>query len=140
LTITKEHVERLRDEELVLIASRFTQFHNDHFNRQCGRSKDGCYNSIDPDHFIVSCSKKGKPEASQRNHHSGRRKGKHEYTSSKHKSMGRFHKEGLKKKYLQKAKLKEHAFLVSLSELAMTLTTHLLPRAISSLRGGSRTR
>jgi hypothetical protein len=44
--------------------------------------------------------KKGKPEAGQRDHHSSRRKGKHEYTSDKHKPKGRFDKEALKKKYL----------------------------------------
>jgi hypothetical protein len=69
----------------------------------------------DPNHFIASCPKKGKPEAGH--HHSGRHKGKHEYTSGKHKSKGSFDKEALKKKYLQKAKVKECAFFDSLSDL-----------------------
>jgi hypothetical protein len=43
--------------------------------------------------------------------------GKREYTSGKHKSKGGFDKEALKKKYLQKAKIKECAFLASLSDL-----------------------
>jgi hypothetical protein len=42
LTITEEQVESLRDEELVLVASRFTRFHNNHLNWQHGGSKDGC--------------------------------------------------------------------------------------------------
>jgi hypothetical protein len=46
-----------------------------------GRSKYGRYNCGDFDHFIASCPKKGKPEAGQHDHHSGRRKGKREYTS-----------------------------------------------------------
>jgi hypothetical protein len=54
-------------------------------------SKDGCYNYIDPNHFIASCP--GKPEA-------GWHKGKHEYTSSK-----------------PKFKVKVCAFLSSLSDL-----------------------
>jgi uncharacterized OsmC-like protein len=97
LTITKEKVEGLGDEKLVLMASRFTRH---------GGSKDGCYNYGDPEHFIARCPKKGKQEAGPRDHHSGRCKGKREYTSSKHKSKGGFDKEALKK-YLQKVKIKE---------------------------------
>jgi hypothetical protein len=54
-------------------------------------------------------------ESGLRDHHSGRRKGK--YSSGKYKSKGGFNKEALKKKYLQKAKIKERAFLASLSDL-----------------------
>jgi hypothetical protein len=118
LTIIEEQVESLGDEELALVASRFTWFHNNCLTRWCDGSKDGCYNCDDPDHFIANCPKKGKPEASQRNHHSARCKGKHEYTSGKLKSKGRFDKEALKKKYLEKVKVKkECAFLASLSDL-----------------------
>jgi hypothetical protein len=39
------------------------------------------------------------------------------HTSSKHKSTRGFNKEALNKKYLQKAMIKEHAFLASLSNL-----------------------
>jgi hypothetical protein len=53
-------VESLGDEELALVASRFTRFHNNCQNRQRGGSKDGCFNYGDLDHFISSCSKKGK--------------------------------------------------------------------------------
>jgi hypothetical protein len=56
-------------------------------------------------------------EAGKHAHHSGQHKGKHKYTSSKHKSKGRFDTEALKQKYLHKAKIKEHVFLASLSDL-----------------------
>jgi hypothetical protein len=115
LSITEEQVESLWDEKLALVASRFTWFHNNRMSRQRGRTKDGCYNYGDPDHFVASCPKKGKSESIPCNHHSGRRKGK--YSSSKYKSKGGFDKEALKKKYLQKAKIKECAFLTSLSDL-----------------------
>lgn len=116
LTITDDQVESLGDEELALVASRFTRFHNNRMSRRRGGSKDGCYNCGDPDHFVASCPKKGKLEAGPRDHHSGRRKGKRD-TSSKHKSKGGFDKEALKRKYRQKAKIKERAFLASLSDL-----------------------
>jgi hypothetical protein len=104
LSITEEQMEILGDEELALVASRFTWFHNNRMSRRHGVSKDGCYNYGDPDHFIASCPKKGKLESGPRDHHSGRRKGK--YSSGKYKSKGGFDKEALKKKYLQKAKIK----------------------------------
>jgi hypothetical protein len=83
LTITEEQVESLRDEELTLVATRFTRFHN---NRKltAWRSKDGCYNYGNLDHFVSSCPKKGKLEASSHDH-SDQRKGKREYTSGRHK-------------------------------------------------------
>jgi hypothetical protein len=59
---------------------------------------------------------KGKSDVGTRNL-SGRRKGKREYTSGKFKSKGGFDKEVLKKKYLQKAKIMERAFLASLNDL-----------------------
>ena len=98
MSIIEEQVESLGDEELALVASRFTRYHNNHMSRRCGGSKDGCYNCGDPDHFVASCPKKGKSESIPCNHHSGRRKGK--YSSSKYKSKGGFDKEALKKKYL----------------------------------------
>jgi hypothetical protein len=115
LSITEEQVEILRDEELALVASRFTRFHNNRMSRWHGGSKDGCYNCGDPDHFVASRPKKGKSESGPHDHHSGRRKGK--YSSGKYKSKGGFDKEALKKKYLQKAKIKECAFLASLGDL-----------------------
>jgi hypothetical protein len=108
-------VESLGDEELALVACRFMRFYNNRMSRRRGGSKDECYNCGDPDHFVASCPKKGKSESGPRDHHSGRCKGK--YSSGKYKSKGGFDKEALKKKYLQKAKIKEHAFLTSLSDL-----------------------
>jgi hypothetical protein len=115
LSIIEEQVESLGDEELALVASRFTRFHNNCMSRWCGGSKDGCYNCGDLDHFVASCPKKGKSESVLCDHHSGQRKGK--YSSGKYKSKGGFDKEALKKKYLQKEKIKERAFLASLSDL-----------------------
>jgi hypothetical protein len=115
LSITEEQVESLEDEELALVASWFMQFHNNRMSRRRGGSKDRCYNCGDPDHFVASCPKKGKSESSPLDHHFGRRKGK--YSSDKYKSKGGFDKEALKKKYLQKAKIKERAFLASLRDL-----------------------
>jgi hypothetical protein len=60
LSITEEQVESLGDEELALVASRFTRFHNKRMSRRQDGSKDGCYNCGDPNHFIASCPKKGK--------------------------------------------------------------------------------
>jgi hypothetical protein len=98
LSITEEQVKSLGDEELALVASWFTRFHNNRMSRWRGGSKDGCYNCGEPDHFVASCPKKDKSESGPRDHHSGRRKGK--YSSSKYKSKGGFDKEMLKKKYL----------------------------------------
>jgi hypothetical protein len=113
LSITEERVESLGDEELALVASRFMRFHNNRMSRRRGGSKDGCYNCGDPGHFVASCPKTGKSESGPRDHHSGRRKGR--YSSGKYKSKGGFNKEALKKKYLQKAKIKERAFLKSVN-------------------------
>jgi hypothetical protein len=100
LTIIEERVESLGDKELVLVASRFMWFHNNRQNRRRGKSKNGCFNCGDPNHFVTNFLNKGKPEAGSRDHHSSRRKDKREHSSGKHKSMGRFDKEALKKKYL----------------------------------------
>jgi hypothetical protein len=105
----------LGDEELALVASRFTRFHNNRLSQRRGRFKDGCFNCSNPNHFIANCTKKDKQEADPRDHHSGRHKGKH--SSGKHKSNGGFDKETLKKKYYQKAKIKERAFLASINDL-----------------------
>jgi hypothetical protein len=55
LTITEEQVESLGDEELALMASRFTRFHNNRTIQRRGWSKDGCYNCGNPNHFVASC-------------------------------------------------------------------------------------
>jgi hypothetical protein len=117
LFITEEQVESLEDEEMALVASRFTWFHNNCQNRWRGGSKDGCFNYSDPEHFVASCLEKYKFEAGPCDYHSGQCKGKREYTSDKYKSKGGFNKESLKRKYLQKAKIKESAFLASLNDL-----------------------
>lgn len=49
---------------------------------------------------------KGKQKASKRVFYSDRNKGKHKYSSDKHKSIWRLDKEALKYKYLHKGKLK----------------------------------
>jgi hypothetical protein len=67
--------------------------------------------------LLLVAPKMSKQEAGSRDHHSGRRKGKKDYTFDKHKSKGGFDKEVLKKKYLQKAKIKECVFLTSLGDL-----------------------
>jgi hypothetical protein len=72
-------------------------------------------------------------------HHSGRRKGKREYISNKHKSKGGFDNQALKKKYLQMEKIKECAFLTSLSDLNHDSVMLNFPQVMSRLRGVSRT-
>jgi hypothetical protein len=74
LSIIEEQVESLGDEELALVASRFTRFHNNCMCRRRGGSKDRCYNYGDPDPFVASYPKKGKSESGPRDHHSGRRR------------------------------------------------------------------
>jgi hypothetical protein len=113
--VTEEQMESLGDDELALIISRFSRFHNNHLNRRHGGGpKEGCYGCGDPDHFVTHCPKKNKHSFNK--YDSSKRKDKHEYTS-KHKSKGAFDKEALKKKYFKKAKAQEHAFLASLSDL-----------------------
>jgi hypothetical protein len=52
--VTEEHMESLGDDELALIISRFSWFHNNCLNRRCGGGpKEGCYGCRDPDNFIV---------------------------------------------------------------------------------------
>jgi hypothetical protein len=91
-SIIEEQVESLGDEELVLVASWFTRFHNNCLNWQHGGSKDGCFNCNNLDHFMTSCPKKGKSVGGPCDHQSSRHKGKHKHTSRKHKSKGRFDK------------------------------------------------
>jgi hypothetical protein len=108
-------MESLGDDELALIISRFSRFHNNRLNRRCGDGpKEGCYGCGDLDHFVTHCPKKNKHSSDK--YDSSKRKDKREYTS-KHKSKGGFNKEALKKKYFKKAKAQERAFLASLSDL-----------------------
>jgi hypothetical protein len=89
-------MESLGDDELTLIISRFSRFHNNYLNRwRGGGPKEGCYGCEDPDHFISHCPKKNKHSFDK--YDSSKRKDKREYTS-KHKLKGGFDKEVLKKK------------------------------------------
>jgi hypothetical protein len=108
-------MESLGDDELALIISWFSWFHNNRLNHRCGGGlKEGCYGCGDPDHFVAHCPKKNKHSSDK--YDSSKRKDKREYTS-KHKLKGGFDKEALKKKYFKKAKAQEHAFLASLGDL-----------------------
>jgi hypothetical protein len=103
VSVTEEQLEALRDDELALIISRFSQFHNNRLNhRRGGGPKDGCYGYGDPDHFIVHCSKKNKHSSDK--YDSSKRKDKRKYTSDNHKPKGGFDKEAFKKKCLKKVK------------------------------------
>jgi hypothetical protein len=116
VSISEEQLEALGDDELALVISRFSRFHNNHLNRWRGRGpKEGCYGYGDPNHFVVHCPKKNKSFSGK--HDSDKRKDKREYTFGKHKSKDGFDKEAFKKKYLKKAKVQECAFLASLSDL-----------------------
>jgi hypothetical protein len=115
VSVTEEQMESLGDDELALIISRFSWFHNNRLNRRRGGGpKEGCYGCGDPDHIVAHCPKKNKHSSDK--YDSSKRKDKREYTS-KHKSKGGVDKEALKKKYFKKAKAQERAFLVSLSDL-----------------------
>jgi hypothetical protein len=108
-------MESLRDDELTLIISRFSRFHNNRLNRRRGGgSKEGCYGCGDPNHFVAHCPKKDKHSSDK--YDFSKHKDKREYTF-KHKSKGEFDKKTLKKKYFKKAKAQERAFLASLSDL-----------------------
>ena len=96
VSVTKEQLEALGDDELVLIIGRFSWFHNNRLNRRrCGDQKVSCYNCGDPDHFVTHCPKK--------NNHSfdkydfSKHKDKCNYNSGKHKLRKGFDKEAFKK-------------------------------------------
>jgi hypothetical protein len=115
VSVTEEQLEALGDNELALVISWFSRFHNNRLNhRRGGAPKEGCYGCGDIDHFVAHCPKKNKHSSDK--YDSNKRKNKHEYTS-KHKSKEGFNKEVLKKKYFKKAKVQERAFLASLSNL-----------------------
>jgi hypothetical protein len=83
VSVIEEQLEALGDNELALVISRFSWFHNNRLNLQRGGLKKGCYGCGDPNHFVTYCSKKNKYSFGK--HDSSKRKDKHEYTSSKHK-------------------------------------------------------
>ena len=103
VSVTEEQLEVLGDDELALVISQFSRFHNNRLkHRHGGGPKEGCYGYGDPDHFIAHCPKKNKNSFGKLN--IGRHKDKRKYTFGKHKSKGGFNKEALKKMYLKKAK------------------------------------
>ena len=108
-------MEVLGDDELALVISRFSRYHNNRLNCRCGGWNQGCFGCGDPDHFVANCPKKSKYPSNKFN--SGKRKEKREHSSDKHKSKGRFDKEVLKKRFLKKAKAQQCTLLTSLSDL-----------------------
>ena len=108
-------MEVLGDDDLALVISRFSRFHNNCLNRWRGGSNQGCFGYGDPDHFIANCPKKSKYPSNK--YDAGKRKEKREHSSDMHKSKGGFDKEALKKWFLKKAKAQQRAFLASLSDL-----------------------
>jgi hypothetical protein len=102
VSITEEQLEALGDDELALIISQFSWFHNNRLNhRRGGGPKEECYDCGDSDHFVVHCPKKNKHSSNK--YDSSKHKDKREYTSM-HKSKRGFDKEALKKKYFKKTK------------------------------------
>jgi hypothetical protein len=115
VSVSEEQLEVLGNDELVLIISRFSRFHNNRLNHRWGGGpKEGCYSYGDPDHLVTHYPKMNKHSYDK--YDSNKCKDKREYTS-KYKSKGGFDKEALKKRYFKKAKAQEHAFLASLSDL-----------------------
>jgi hypothetical protein len=116
VSIIEEQLKALGDNELALVISRFSRFHNNRLNRRRGGGpKEGCYGCGDPDHFITHCPKKNKHSSDK--YDSSKRKDKRGHTSDKHKSKGGFDKEVIKKEFLKKAKAHKRAFLDCLSDL-----------------------
>jgi hypothetical protein len=61
VSVIDEYLEALGDDELALIISRFSWFHNNRLNhRHGGGPKEGCYGCRDPNHFVTHCLKKNK--------------------------------------------------------------------------------
>jgi hypothetical protein len=121
VTVTEEQMESLRDDELALVISRFSQFHNNRLNHQRGGGpKEGCFGCSDPNHYIANCTKKNKNDSGKYNsdkhsydkYNSGKHKDNHE---AKYRKSG-FNKEYIKKKYIKLKKVDKHAFLASISD------------------------
>jgi hypothetical protein len=137
LSITKEQVESLGDEELALVVSRFTRFHKNRMSRRRGGSKDRCYNCGDPDHFVASCPKKGKLESGPRDHHSGRRRASTPPASTS------LREDSTTRRSRRSTFRRQRSRSMPSSPPSATSTTTptmlYLPRAMRRLRGGSRT-
>ncbi|XP_066361199.1 uncharacterized protein [Miscanthus floridulus] len=100
MSVTEEQMEALGDDELALVISRFSWFHNNCLNHRRGDGpKDGCYGCGDLNHFVTHCPKKNKD------------------SFGKHKLKGGFDKEAIKKEFLEKAKAHKDAFHDCLSDL-----------------------
>ena len=102
VSVTDEQVEALGDDELALIISRFSRFHNHCLNNRRGGKNQGCFGCGGPSHFVANYPKKNKHSSNKFD--AGKRKDNCEYTPEKHKSKGGFDKDELKKRYIKKAK------------------------------------
>jgi len=119
-SVTDERLEMLGDDDLCLLINKFQGVYH---NRQ-RKKNPGCYHCGDLNHFIADCPKKS--GGGQNNHfdyyrHRDRDEGvsNKERRCHKHRSRdrgGRFDKESLKKRFQYKAKKREKAFLVQLSD------------------------
>jgi hypothetical protein len=90
VSVSEEQLEVLGDDELVLIISRFSRFHNNRLNHWWGGGpKEGCYGYGDPDHLVAHYPKMNKHSSDK--YDSSKCKDKREYTS-KYKSKGGFDK------------------------------------------------
>jgi hypothetical protein len=59
MSVIEEQMEALGDDELTLVISRFSWFHNNCLTyRRGGGPKDGLYGYGDPDHFIAHCPRR----------------------------------------------------------------------------------
>ena len=77
-------MESLSIDDLALVISRFTWFHNNRMNRRRGGQKEGCFGCGDPDQFVVNRPKKNKYSSGK--HDTSKRKNKGENTLGKYKS------------------------------------------------------
>jgi hypothetical protein len=73
-------MEALEDDELALVISQFSQFHNNRINRRYGGLNQGCFGCGDPNHFVANCPRKNKHSFDK--YDTGKRKDKREYTSN----------------------------------------------------------
>ena len=120
VTVTEDQLDVLGDDELALIISRFSRFHNNRMNRRRGGAKEGCFGCGEMDHFIATCPKKKMDKYHSSDKHTAGKYdyGKHkERKHGKHKEKKSFDKEALKKRFYKKSKAQERAFLASLSDL-----------------------
>jgi hypothetical protein len=71
--VTEEQLESLGDDELALVISRFSRFHNNRLNhRHGGGPKEGCFGCGDLDHIVAHCPNKNKRDYTSGKHDSGK--------------------------------------------------------------------